>query len=116
MHSINDLISTENIAYKAKLHELYDTVYNETSLHVHVSTRMLEFSHIVKDKNDDISGFKNEPDFHETLRPLEAGIDCMIQAIKSLAIIFELNERKKVQYFHDKLGKVLHETSEPTKR
>ena len=103
----NDIkkLSTEEIAHKAELHDLYDTVYPMSSLEVHVSARTLE-SYLVIDENKKIVELKNEPDYKGTLTTLTSGVKCMILANGSLKDIFKLEKHRDVESYHNRLGEI----------
>ena len=98
-------LSTEKIAHKADLHDLYDTVYAVSSLEVHVSVRTLE-SYLVIDENKKIVALKNEPDYKGTLTALTSGVECMILANGSLNELFKLEKHRDVESYRNRLGEI----------
>lgn len=90
---------TENVAYKAGLHDWYDTVYAFSSSFVHTSARSLQSHIILDEESEQIVGMKNEPDIEGIIFPLSTGVEAIFVAISSVCKIFGMKEPDQLTTF-----------------
>lgn len=102
---------TEQVAFKAGLHDWYDTVYAFTSSYVHTSARSLESHIILKEEGTEITELKNEPIIDGIDFPLSAGVEAMLVAISSICKIFCINEPDELAKFGETFRALMKEVS-----
>ena len=101
-------LTTEQIAEKAGLQDLYNTVYPWCSLEVHVSPRTLETAYIDNKEQGEILELKFGPDYVRVQIVVATGADCLLLAIVSLSEIFKVDVNEKLSIYRSDLQQFLN--------